>query len=194
MAGGSTESEADDDRQCVHCGRWYDKLGLHEHEASCRLRDYDRRLVDLVDSHAIMRADDVELDDGTDPGVDGGDLTVGVAHDDSGEGPEIGESTFKSDDESTADARTDGGPQAVPSGWEGAASDPTPDGDDGDDEATCPACGSPDWFDPDALVDRYGAELPDELVDELRSADRACADCSTTDDGRLARTVEVYDA
>lgn len=190
MAGGSTDREGDDDRQCVHCGLWFDRLGLHEHEASCRLRDYDRRLVDLVDSHAVMRADDVDLGD-VEGDDEAEDLTVGIAGDELSP-DDLGEPELRESEPSTDSARTDGGPQAVPSGWDGAGSDPTPDVDDSDDEAACPACGSADWFDPDDLVDRYGADLPDDLVDELREADRVCADCSTTDEGRLAKTVEVY--
>lgn len=194
MASGSTEPESDDDRQCIHCGRWYAHLGVHQHEETCRLRSYDRRLVDLSDPHARMRAPDLEagaddLEAGDDAGDDRGDPApepTPVAS---------RSSTGRMESDPTDDeVATDGGPQAVPSGWDdaGTGSDPTPAPDADDGPAVCPTCGSPDWFRADELADQLQQE-GEPVPDRVREADRACAPCSTTDDGRLAETVEVYD-
>jgi len=176
MAGGSTEPDGDDDRQCIHCGLWFANQGLHKHEENCRLQTYDRRLVDLVDRFAITRADDVTLEDVRDhvqeKSGDGGPE----------DGPEVEASptSTPSPTESPPTARTDGGPQAVPSDWGDATSTD-------EDGTCCPACGSEKHFDP--------SELPEDVLEEapeLAEYDRACGPCSKTDDGHLADTVEVY--
>jgi len=203
MAGGSTTPEGDDDCQCVHCGLWYARLGVHQHESTCDLRDHNRRLVDLTDPEAVMRSDDVELselDADADELEEADDRVVDEEpRDELPDAITDGDAVVFEPGDDADDpgaARTDGGPQAVPSGWSEASPAPSTaagDDDDDSDEPTCPACGSPDWFDPDEIVDQFGGQLPDEVVDELREADRACEPCSTTDGGALAPSVEVYD-
>lgn len=59
MSGGSTEKEAEDDRQCIHCGLWYSKAGVLNHEENCDLAEFEVRKLSLEDPFAIVRAPDV---------------------------------------------------------------------------------------------------------------------------------------
>lgn len=183
MTGGSASKEGDDDNQCIHCGRWYARAGVQSHEANCDWQSTDRRMHDLVDPLAIMRADDVDVDDieeadvdpdppGATPGGDPGGTPM--------EDPDIGDSA--------SETRADGGPSSVPTDFDdvqdggdagGSDSDPDPDG--------CPECGG-DWSMP-------VAELPDEVLEaapDLREYDKLCVPCSTDDEGNLTDEAVVY--
>lgn len=60
MSGGSAEEEKPEDRQCRHCGLWYEFAGLHPHEEHCDYRKVDRRVLELSDPYAISRVQAAE--------------------------------------------------------------------------------------------------------------------------------------
>jgi len=62
MTGGSPEKEADNDTQCIHCGRWYGKAGIIPHERNCPVADVDARMHEIVDSIAQVRLKHSNMD------------------------------------------------------------------------------------------------------------------------------------
>jgi len=183
---GSSKSDAETDRQCPYCGLYYSKRGIHPHRRNCQYKEWPG------DTHPEAVDDVDDLEDsllGSDPSPEMGDPSPerGIPHPD-GVG---GEGTDPSDDGGTPETstRTDGGPQAPP---EPDLEDVDDGRDDADPEPTeegCPECGSSRWFAPGDLPDRV-LEATDE---DLAGYDRACEPCSTTENGDLAATIEVYD-
>lgn len=62
MSGGSADGEAEQDRQCIHCGRWYHSAGLESHEEYCDLQEFDERMFEIVCPFARIRLDHDEKD------------------------------------------------------------------------------------------------------------------------------------
>jgi hypothetical protein len=52
---GSIEPEAENDRQCRYCGRWYQFQGLHNHERTCDLKGLEARVVPIEDPYTLSR-------------------------------------------------------------------------------------------------------------------------------------------
>jgi len=46
---GKQEPEKSTDRQCKHCGLWFDRRGHIPHQRNCDFEQYDRTIVPLVD-------------------------------------------------------------------------------------------------------------------------------------------------
>lgn len=196
MSAGSAASEGDDDHQCRHCGRWYSRAGLGAHERHCDWSQSEKRMHDLVDPLAVMRVDDVGLEE---IDADGDDVdpasTPPNPGPNPGPDPADGPGPDPDRDPSPSPTRTDGGPSAVPDDWSsddvgGAGADrETVDVDLGNDSTGCPSCGSTD--------SRRIDDLPDEVLEAepaLRQYDRYCSPCSTDVNGTLTSTLEVFEA
>ncbi len=56
MAGGSREPEGPDDHQCQNCGRWYNRVGLQNHEPNCPHPDWADPVVPIreTDDHPML--------------------------------------------------------------------------------------------------------------------------------------------
>jgi len=189
VSGGSSQPEEPTDQQCQHCGTWWAFNGHPPHERNCDWAEYPNTLAPLTDATAeAILAGDVEdnedefdgfkaVESDRDSLADAKTEVVEAVEEAGSEGLDPEGST------PTTDARADGGVEAVAPP---EPDDPGPDEDD--DEATCPSCGSADWFDPGKLPPEILARDPD-----LATYDRACEPCST-EDGHLAGSVEVYNA
>lgn len=172
MPSGTTEPEdLDAESQCRHCGRWYSRRGVLNHEDNCDYRDVPHRVVDLTDPWAIRRADDVDVEATVD-----GDTSADPAADPVDTDEPQGDGA-----ETTPTAATDGGPREVPDF--GGGSDVVQEGDapidapDSSDDPTCPKCGSSDV----APVD----DLPEGLLraaPALAAREWVCVPCSTEGD------------
>jgi hypothetical protein len=189
MAGGSHTPDADDDRQCQHCGLWFSSRGVLSHEETCDLADHDTRLEDLEDPQARMRADlSPHPEDGEESDVDaaGPDSLDNVidATDHAGAGDDVQEASAE------PEAATDGGPRDLPTFDEDAGADDLEDvtessGDPspstGDNEAeTCPNCdaGEEQLAAANVVADVIG--IPDDH--DVREHDLACLACATVDE------------
>jgi hypothetical protein len=136
MAGGSRQPDGPDEYQCQNCGRWYARIGLSQHEASCSHPEWADPLVELVDVdvHPMMKPTE-EIDEPTDQD-EFDDLD-----DDQVPEPVVDESPAPAET-----AATDGGNPI----FDGPDPDPNPattDGGDPDDDPTCPECGGNVFFD-----------------------------------------------
>jgi len=186
MGAGSHAPEGDDDHQCIHCGRWYARAGLLPHERNCQWSETDRRMIDLEDIHAQLRAPDVDTDDHDAEDVD--ELPgEEIADAPGGEAPPTPEE--EAPDPAPSTARTDGGPSPVPGGWEDShqGDDELEEDVDEDDGDGCPACGSTESFPVEMLPEEAFEEVP-----ELEQYDKVCAPCSTNENGHLSDTIEVF--
>lgn len=124
----------------------------------------------------------VELEDDADPDYEDSQLIVDDEH-----GAVEDDADHVDDPPATASGPVAPPTPDTPSSSSGNSGDP--DDDDNAPGGSCPSCGSEDYFAVDELPDRIIQARP-----KLREFDRACADCSITDDGRLAPTMEVYAA
>lgn len=159
-----TEPSNSSDQQCTHCGLFYSIRGIDSHQRNCRMKGYDGTLHPIKDGPDV---EDVDAEHGaTDRAVDDDDHDVDPTPDT--EGPQA---------PPTPDA------QAKSSRNDDPSEDRSPRG------RKCPACGSEDWFDPSDLPDRILQARP-----KLRQFDRACAECSIDEKGRLKQRMEVYAA
>lgn len=122
---GHREQQKSSDRQCKHCGLWFDRRGHIPHERNCDFQEYDRRIIPLEDSGGEAAEDgSVEKDPPPQDGV--------------GDGP-----TPEGSDPSDDPARTDGSGL----GLEGPPETPTDvddqeDAGDGPETVDCPGCGT----------------------------------------------------
>lgn len=62
MSGGSGGRESEEDRQCIHCGRWYHSAGLESHEVNCDLQEIDSRVLEIECPFARIRLDHSDKD------------------------------------------------------------------------------------------------------------------------------------
>jgi len=150
------------------------KMGDDDH---AEWDDHDETLREVfVEDYALEAGggEPVE-DDGAEPSPNGDEPTV--------DGPTETEAT-------PSRARTDGGAMPVPDKWghDDDAEAQVSDDDLEDEPEGCPECGATEWFNPGDLPPSVLEQAPD-----LADHDRACMPCSTTDEGDLAETVEVYD-
>lgn len=147
---GKREQEKSSDRQCKHCGLWFDRRGHIPHQRNCDFQEYDRPIIPLEDD-AGGGTEEASGEQAPAP-------TDGV-----GDGP-----TPEGSDPSDDPARTDGSGL----GLEGPPETPTEEdidedvtGDDVQDETVdCPGCGA----------DTGATE------DELAAMDKpSCTECGT---------------
>jgi len=128
MAHGSREPEGPDDYQCSNCGRWYDRVGLSNHEDGCDLPEWADPLVPIrdPDDHPALGGDGLEEsaepDDVQEARTDGSGLGLS-------------------------------GPPETSSSEPSDATD-----DDGPDELECPECGDGLGVTDDELAEEFGAE------------------------------------